>query len=511
MSSGFRPENFNNSSPDAAEGTTGAVPGEWHLGEWHLGEWRVLAASHELIDVEGRRVRLEARAMHLLAVLHEKAGQVVTTEDLLDRVWAGKVVTPHSVANVVSDLRKALGPRNARVIETIPKRGYRLELLSTRIPTTAPAATAIPTAASSTVSPASSPRGATRRRATFAAAGSAGAILVVGVLWISGVDSFGIKRTQAVESGRTALFLRARQLWSLREHDAMLEARRILQELIAADAGFAPAHAALADIYAHKTGVDLGVSELDTFREAQRHLDRARALDADLPEAFVTQAILDFYRDDQAQKALVSVDAALMRDAGFAYAWQTRAMLLSALGRHEDSLAAVTRARDLDPSSQSIRWDEVWFLYLAGEAERAHAALARESQRSQPNYLYGALIEQQRGNERAALEMWLARLERRGAKLPDPSAVQAQAAGDARGAYRELLRQVRLVPDYRESSVVLAAWTLLAGDADQARSMLAGQSPDRNNWLTFWMQELPVLAPLYEAGGRDDRGESTAL
>jgi len=462
---------------------------------WRLGEWHVLPASHELIDARGHRVRLEARAMQVLALLRERAGEVVTTEDLLARVWAGKVVTPHSVANVISDLRKVLGEPGARSIETIPKRGYRLA-----IPSSAPSPLSGTPAIAGPGQSTSLRREAGRRATSIALATVAVVVLVVGILWISGVDSLGLKRTQAVESGRTAQYLRARQLWNLREHDAMLEARQILEELVAADATFAPAYAALADIYAHKTGSDLGTAELDTFREAQRHLDRARALDADLPEAFVTQAILDFYRDDQAEKGLASVAAALERDARFAYAWQTRAMLLSALGRHEPGLEAIARARELDPASQSIRWDEVWFLYLAGEGERARQALDRESQRSPPNYLYGALIEQQRGNAPEALEMWLARLQSRGGMLPDASAIRASvAAGDLHGAYRELLQQVRQLPDYRESGVVLATWTLLAGDAVQAGAMLAGQRPERGNWLTFWKREMPVLAPLYAA------------
>jgi hypothetical protein len=62
---------------------------------------------------------------------------------------------------------------------------------------------------------------------------------------------------------------------------------------------------------------------------------------------------------------------------------------------------AIERARRLDPVSASIGWDRVWFLYLAGDSERALAAFDRESQNSQPVYLYGALIEQGRGNTRA--------------------------------------------------------------------------------------------------------------
>ena len=48
-------------------------------------------------------------------------------------------------------------------------------------------------------------------------------------------------------------YWRARYLWSLREHGAIREALRLLTDLISKTPDYAPAHAALADIYAHKT------------------------------------------------------------------------------------------------------------------------------------------------------------------------------------------------------------------------------------------------------------------
>lgn len=267
--------------------------------------------------------------------------------------------------------------------------------------------------------------------------------------------------------------------------------------MIRENSEFAAAHAALADIYAHKTGDDLGLPELETFREAQRHLDRAQALDPNLAESYVTQALLDFFRDHQPRKALGSIDIALAKDARFAYAWQTRAMLLSALGEHAQSLAAIERARELDPVSSSIGWDQVWFLYLAGESERALAAFDRESQNSQPVYLYGALIEQSRGNTRAAMKLWLQRLQVREAAIADPRAIETlAAAGPPAAAYRELLRQANALEGYEEGAVVLAIWEYFAGNAAAARAALAGTTPDRRSWLSLWVQEMPVFAPL---------------
>jgi len=284
---------------------------------WQLGAWRFHPESNELADEKGRRVRIEDRAMRLLELLHANAGRVVSTELILDRIWAGKVVTPHSVATVISELRRTIGDdsREPRFIETVPKRGYRL---IANTPTN-------------------------HRRWPLFAGLTAALAIAIAVITIERVES-GTGAALAVDSGLTARYVRARELWSRREHDAVVQAWRLLTGIVAEDPAFAPAHAALADIYAHKTGEDLGLPEMETFREAQRHLDAARALDARMPELDVTQALLDFYRDHQPRNGLASVDAALAKDSEFAYTWQTRAMLLSALGKHDEALKSIARA-----------------------------------------------------------------------------------------------------------------------------------------------------------------------
>ena len=73
-------------------------------------------------------VRLEPRVMDVLVCLAERAGEVVSRDTLNEQVWGNIVVTDQAVTNCISELRHHLGDdRSAnRVIETIPKRGYRL-------------------------------------------------------------------------------------------------------------------------------------------------------------------------------------------------------------------------------------------------------------------------------------------------------------------------------------------------------------------------------------------------
>lgn len=66
--------------------------------------------------------------MRLLLCLAEHAGEVVSIDDLLNQVWSGVIVTPDSVYQGVTSLRRLLGddPKQPTYIVTVPRLGYRM-------------------------------------------------------------------------------------------------------------------------------------------------------------------------------------------------------------------------------------------------------------------------------------------------------------------------------------------------------------------------------------------------
>jgi len=72
--------------------------------------------------------KVEPRTMRVLLLLAEQAGEVVSTEQILERAWPDVVVTSSSVYQSVALLRKLLGDDADRptYLETIPRKGYRL-------------------------------------------------------------------------------------------------------------------------------------------------------------------------------------------------------------------------------------------------------------------------------------------------------------------------------------------------------------------------------------------------
>ena len=94
---------------------------------FRIGECLIEPRQNRIVRGESE-VRLEPRVMDVLVCLAEHAGEVVSRETLNQQVWGNVVVTDQAVTNCISELRHHLGDdRSAhRVIETIPKRGYRL-------------------------------------------------------------------------------------------------------------------------------------------------------------------------------------------------------------------------------------------------------------------------------------------------------------------------------------------------------------------------------------------------
>jgi len=92
-----------------------------------VGAWRVSPSSGQ-ISREGETVRVEARTMRLLLCLADHAGEVVSIDELLEQAWAGVIVTPDSVYQAVTSLRRTLGddPKRPTYIATVPRLGYKM-------------------------------------------------------------------------------------------------------------------------------------------------------------------------------------------------------------------------------------------------------------------------------------------------------------------------------------------------------------------------------------------------
>src|SRR5262249_453933 len=76
----------------------------------------------------GLRVRLQEQPFRVLAMLLEKPGDLVTREELREKLWGRTVVDfDHGLNKAINKIREALGDsaENPRFVETVARRGYR--------------------------------------------------------------------------------------------------------------------------------------------------------------------------------------------------------------------------------------------------------------------------------------------------------------------------------------------------------------------------------------------------
>lgn len=90
-----------------------------------LGSWQVYPNLNRLVN--GSEVRkLRPQVMDLLTFLVQKRGELVTSDEMLESIWSGKVVSSATVYSTVAQLRRKLTGIPEVSLETIPRRGYRL-------------------------------------------------------------------------------------------------------------------------------------------------------------------------------------------------------------------------------------------------------------------------------------------------------------------------------------------------------------------------------------------------
>jgi len=77
----------------------------------------------------GRKIKLQVQPFHILAMLVERPGEVITREELREKLWPADTFVDfdHSLNTAIKKLRQALcdDKKKPRFVETLPKRGYR--------------------------------------------------------------------------------------------------------------------------------------------------------------------------------------------------------------------------------------------------------------------------------------------------------------------------------------------------------------------------------------------------
>ncbi len=94
---------------------------------FYIDQW-LIQPSINRVALDGKEWRLEPKIMQVLCILAKRPNEVVSRDFLFDTVWKDTVVVDMVLTRAISELRTVFNdsPTAPRVIETIPKGGYRL-------------------------------------------------------------------------------------------------------------------------------------------------------------------------------------------------------------------------------------------------------------------------------------------------------------------------------------------------------------------------------------------------
>ncbi|MEQ9023202.1 MAG: transcriptional regulator, partial [Pseudomonadales bacterium] len=110
------------SHPDGINSTRRAnVTTDYQFGKF------LVEPSQNQISTPGYLRKLEPRTMDVLVYLVEHRDRVVSSEELLEKLWPGRIVEESTIHRRINQLRKALedSAAESRYIKTVVKRGYQ--------------------------------------------------------------------------------------------------------------------------------------------------------------------------------------------------------------------------------------------------------------------------------------------------------------------------------------------------------------------------------------------------
>ena len=109
------------------------------------GDWVFDSDTREVIR-KGTAVPLSPKAFDLLELLIRRRPKAVSKADIHEHLWPGTFVSPANLANLVGELRAAIGDdaRASRILRSVPRFGYAFAADAAAVPEKAPARSPTP-------------------------------------------------------------------------------------------------------------------------------------------------------------------------------------------------------------------------------------------------------------------------------------------------------------------------------------------------------------------------------
>jgi DNA-binding winged helix-turn-helix (wHTH) protein len=332
-----------------------------------FGPFEVRTRSRELFK-HGVKLKLRPQPFQILNELLSKPGELVTREELRDKLWSSETFVDfeQSLNTSVKELRAVIGDSatEPQYIETVPRLGYRFIATVQAVQPTAPNGDSAASIAAADPVLAVVPTKKTRAWPRLWAAALMAATLLTVVGYMKFATSASAKAHRSPNPAAINPYLRGR---------AMLDAHNIsdigrglaqFQEAIREDPDFAPPYAALGRMYWLLSSYGVDLSEILPLMKSAS--DKALELDDHLGEGHAVRGLVLLYLQNDWHGAEAEFHRALELNPGESatHDYYATAFLLHA-GRMEESIAESQRAVELNPLSVHFATDLGSIYYYA--------------------------------------------------------------------------------------------------------------------------------------------------
>ena len=304
-------------------------------------------------------------------------------------------------------------------------------------------------------------------------------------------DQERLARNPAVAPEGYENYLKGRYYWNKRSDENLTRAIGYFEEATHQDPQYALAYAGLSDCYAIISPEIFGtMPAADAAPKAKAAALRALEIDPKLSEAETSLATVKFNYDWDWSAAAAGFAKSIQDNPSYATAYQRYSLYLMAMGRPEDSVEQINKARELDPLSISINFSLGWRFYMARQYDRAIEQL-RNTLEMDPSYelphLVLGLSYAQKGNFGLAIPELRKAVElSHGTPLMTSALANAYArSGNKAEAERLLADLITESKKQYVSPYYFAVVYVGLGKPEEAIDWLEKAFADRSNGLVF--------------------------
>jgi len=296
-------------------------------------------------------------------------------------------------------------------------------------------------------------------------------------------------------------YLQGRFLWAKRQPTDLQRSIECFQRAIDKDPNYALAYAGMADAYAllGANGYDV-LPPREAMPKAKAAARKALEIDDTLAEAHASFGYVTLLYDWNWAVAERELKRSLELNPGYPTVHQWYAFYLSAMGRSDEALEELRKARTLDPHSLVVLTSMMQALYFARRHEEA-IDLGRKVTELDPNYFIGhfnmgqALLQKARYTE--AISVYQRALAAaRGSPAMLMSLGHAYAVAGDKAKAEEVLEKLRLLSKERYVPALYMSVVFMGlGRRAEALEWLQRAFEERSDYFIFIKVE-PMIDPL---------------